>query len=171
MAYPTQITIGTGSKSSANYQSNEFSVSVTYQLERDDIDLLQFAEEKAVEMETLHGLIRHRVLELRQQPTIQQVVPNDTTSKGTTLPSNSLVNSIATSEPLISTTQKRVIERLTEQCGLSGDELKKLLICRFGRSQIGDLTTRQSRMFIAELQRRFQNMKATNNQPLPSEEN
>jgi len=45
MAYATQMTLGTGNKVSVNYQSQEHSVSVTYQLEREDTNLLQVVQE------------------------------------------------------------------------------------------------------------------------------
>jgi hypothetical protein len=54
MAYATQITIGTGRKVSVNYQSREVQVGVTYQLEREDQNLLQLVETKAAEIETVH---------------------------------------------------------------------------------------------------------------------
>lgn len=40
MAFVTEMTIGTSSKMSANFQSQDFNVSLTYQLERDNIDLV-----------------------------------------------------------------------------------------------------------------------------------
>lgn len=54
MAYATQITIGTGRKVSVNYQSQEVQVGVTYQLEREDQNLLQLVETKAAEIESVH---------------------------------------------------------------------------------------------------------------------
>lgn len=56
MAYPIQLTIGTGNKVSVNYQSQEVNVSVTYQLESEDTDLLSFARNKASEIAAVHGV-------------------------------------------------------------------------------------------------------------------
>ena len=50
MAYATQLTISTGNKVSLNYQSQDVSVSLTYQLERDDGDVLHVVREKAAEV-------------------------------------------------------------------------------------------------------------------------
>lgn len=54
MAFATQITITTGSKVSANFQSQEVNIGVTYQLERGDEDLLAVADAKAAEVESVH---------------------------------------------------------------------------------------------------------------------
>ena len=56
MAYPIQLTIGAGNKVSVNYQSQEVNVSVTYQLESEDTDLLHFARDKASEVAAVHGI-------------------------------------------------------------------------------------------------------------------
>jgi ATP/maltotriose-dependent transcriptional regulator MalT len=47
MAIVTGVSIGTSNKVSVDYQSQEVSVSVSYQLERDDTDLMAFVQEKA----------------------------------------------------------------------------------------------------------------------------
>lgn len=166
MAFATEITIGTGSKMSANYQSNEFNVSLTYQLERDDVDLLEIAEEKAAEVETLHAAIRRKILQSRSQATTE--IPTD----GTQGNSNSAANgsppvktTAAKPEPLetrretaITEAQKRVVNKLVESAGLTDNELEKLLSCRFGRRTVAELTQRQGRILIADLQRRIQRL-------------
>lgn len=63
MAYPASFTLGTGNKISVNYQSQEVHVSVTYQLERDDTDLLAVAAAKAPEVEKVHRLFWKQVRE------------------------------------------------------------------------------------------------------------
>ena len=54
MAYATQMTISTGNKVSLNYQSQEVSVTLTYQLEREDSDLLHVVREKTMELAQAH---------------------------------------------------------------------------------------------------------------------
>lgn len=57
MAYATQLTIGTGRKVSMNYQSQDATVTVTYQLEQHDKSVLDVVKEKAVELEKAHRSI------------------------------------------------------------------------------------------------------------------
>lgn len=54
MAYATKITISTGNKVSLNYQSQEVKVTLTYQLERDDGDLLAVVRDKTAELAQAH---------------------------------------------------------------------------------------------------------------------
>ena len=61
MAYAIQLTIGTGNKVSINYQSQEVSVSLTYQLERHETDVLQVVQEKAVEVAQAHQAAWQRI--------------------------------------------------------------------------------------------------------------
>lgn len=56
MAYPIQVTLTTGNKVSLNYQSQEVSVTLTYQLEREDSDVLALVQEKAKELAKAHQL-------------------------------------------------------------------------------------------------------------------
>lgn len=56
MAYAVQVTLGTGNTVSLNYQSQNVSVSVTYQLEREDSDLLAVVQEKTAELAQAHRL-------------------------------------------------------------------------------------------------------------------
>ena len=56
MAYAVQVTLSTGNKVSLNYQSQEVSVGVTYQLERDDTGLLALVQEKTAELAQAHRL-------------------------------------------------------------------------------------------------------------------
>lgn len=67
MAYVTTVTIGTSNKVSVDYQSQEVSVSVTYQLERSDEDLQAFVETRTAEVEQAHSLIWRRIRELRSE--------------------------------------------------------------------------------------------------------
>lgn len=66
MAYCTSVTISTGNKVSVNYQSQDVSVSLTYQLEREDADLLALVERKADEVERAHRRVWQRIRDQRQ---------------------------------------------------------------------------------------------------------
>lgn len=67
MAYATEITISTGSKVSVNYQSQEVQVGVTYQLEREDQDLMQLVTSKASEVERAHRRLWKQVKAERER--------------------------------------------------------------------------------------------------------
>lgn len=56
MAHAVELTISTGNKVSVNYQSREVGVSLTYELERDDTDVLAIVAEKSVEVAAAHAL-------------------------------------------------------------------------------------------------------------------
>jgi hypothetical protein len=56
MAYVTQVTISTANKVSLNYQSQEVSVTLTYQLEREDTDVLAVIREKTAELAQAHRM-------------------------------------------------------------------------------------------------------------------
>ncbi len=167
MAFATEITIGTSSKMSANFQSQDFAVSLTYQLERDDVDLVQIAEEKATEVETLHTVIRRQILQLRTEPTLivtsdrkPQDASNPAETNGSAPMQATVMEPETRREPTITETQKRVTAKLVERAALTDDELQKLIACRFGRNAVGELTQRQGRMLIADLQRRIQRLQS-----------
>lgn len=61
MAYPIELTLGTGNKVSLNYQSQEVNVSLTYKLEREDTDVLAVVEDKADELVRAHALAWKRL--------------------------------------------------------------------------------------------------------------
>lgn len=54
MAYATELTISTGNKVSLNFQSQEVSVTLTYQLEREDADVVAVVREKTAELAQAH---------------------------------------------------------------------------------------------------------------------
>lgn len=61
MAYAVEMTLGAGNKVSLNYQSEEVSVSITYKLERQDVDVLEIVKQKAPELIEAHRLAWERV--------------------------------------------------------------------------------------------------------------
>jgi len=74
MAYPIQVTLTTGNKVSLNYQSQEVSVTLTYQLERHDTDVPALVQEKTKELAQAHqlawqGLHEAKVATVQPHPT------------------------------------------------------------------------------------------------------
>jgi hypothetical protein len=87
MAFATKVTIGTGNKVTQSYQSQDVSVSVSYDLERADTDLVAFMAEKAVEVEACHTAVWQGIYGIRAERagaggSEGAVAPNDTASAG-----------------------------------------------------------------------------------------
>jgi len=67
VAVATSLSIGTSNKVSVDYQSQEVSVSVTYELERHETDILAFVTDKAAEVEQAHTAVWRRIREIRAE--------------------------------------------------------------------------------------------------------
>ncbi|MDE2106568.1 MAG: hypothetical protein KGL39_55650 [Patescibacteria group bacterium] len=67
MAFATRVTIGTGNKVTQSYQSQDVSVSVTYELERSDTDLIAFMAAKAAEVEACHTAVWQGIFAKRME--------------------------------------------------------------------------------------------------------
>jgi len=76
MAIATAVTIGTSNKVTVDYQSQEVSISVTYELERGDADLQAFVTDKAAEVERAHSAVWRRIREIRAEQKAQQASAN-----------------------------------------------------------------------------------------------
>ena len=179
MAFATQLTIGTGSKVSANYQSHEVSVIVTYELERQDTDLLKLVEEKAAEVEQAHSMVWRSIKSLRTEGKTENPSPpvstqdkldeSETNTEQTPDGHNGAVpteaagiaqngdarqsNGASPTEPMISGPQQRAVAALATRAQMSDEDLQRRLQMRFGKSAVGDLTKRQASMLLTELQR------------------
>lgn len=79
MAHPITITLGTGNKVSADYQSQEAHITVTYELERHETDIQVIVLEKAEEIESLHSAFWRRMRDIRAE---QQATRPDATTGG-----------------------------------------------------------------------------------------
>jgi len=123
MAYAVEITLGTGNKVSLNYQSQEVNVSITYQLEREDTDVLALVGDKADELVRAHALAWKRVKEgerpepVKEEKTLveEALVLEDPQEQET---ENLEIVDKATAA------QVRLIYSLSGQAGLSADELR-----------------------------------------------
>jgi hypothetical protein len=80
MAIATAVSIGTSNKVTMDYQSQEVSISVTFELERDDADLQAFVTDKAAEVERAHSVVWRRIRELRAEQKAGQSSANGATT-------------------------------------------------------------------------------------------
>lgn len=82
MATATAVSIGTSNKVSVDYQSQEVSINVTYELERSDTDLLAFVVEKTAEVEQAHSSVWRRIREIRADTKAQEAADKRTPGNG-----------------------------------------------------------------------------------------
>ena len=170
MAYATQITIGTGRKVSVNYQSKEVQVGVTYQLEREDQDLLRLVEAKAAEIESVHRRLWKKLnAEHKQQeePSSQGnnngALPqhengtyqtNGNGHNGYSQNGHSSENGSHSNGAAITEAQERAIYALTRKIQMDSEEVERTLRMRFEKTHIQQLSKREASQFIDELQRK-----------------
>lgn len=67
MAIISKVTIGTGKKVSVDYQSEDCSLIVTWDLESNDMDLLNFVRTHGKEVESAHQALRETMEEERKR--------------------------------------------------------------------------------------------------------
>jgi len=175
MAYATQITIGTGRKVSVNYQSQEVQVGVTYQLEREDQNLLQLVESKAAEIENVHRRLWKKLNAENQQQEHTSTQNNGngalTQQENGAYPTNgnghngysqnghSSENGSHSNGAAMTEAQERAVYALTRKIQMDPEEVERTLRMRFEKTHIQSLTKREASQFIDELQHK-QRMKA-----------
>jgi len=183
MAYATQITISTGSKVSVNYQSEEVQVGVTYQLEREDENLLQLVESKAAEVEAAHRRlwksIKAERLQHQEQPNGQPPESangysrngknHDRQTNGRNGngyrqnrqngDGNGYHPNSANGSAMVTEAQQRAVYALVNKMQMDAEEVERTLRMRFDKSYLPELTKRQASQFIDELQHKLR-MKA-----------
>ena len=157
MAYPIQLTIGTGNKVSVNYQSQEVNVSVTYQLESEDTDLLHFARDKASEVAAVHGIAWKQMQGNTQAKTATRtkVKSSDETDSKTEIASQKAetkIEELAPQSP-ITDGQLTALEALTDQADWSKEQTQETLSDRFNKAELSELSTAQAAQLLLELQR------------------
>ena len=157
MAYPIQLTIGTGNKVSVNYQSQEVNVSVTYQLESEDTDLLKFARDKASEVAAVHGIAWKQMQSTAQakSATRTKVKSSDETDSKPEIASQKAEPKVEESRPEAPITdgQLAALEALTAQADWSKEQTRETLNDRFNKAELSELTTVQAAQLLLELQR------------------
>ena len=157
MAYPIQLTIGTGNKVSVNYQSQEVNVSVTYQLESEDTDLLHFARDKASEVAAVHGIAWKQMQGNAQAKTATRTKvksSDEPDSKPELAPQNAIpkTENSAPQSP-ITDGQLAALEALTDQADWSEEQTRETLRERFDKAELSELRTAQAAQLLLELQR------------------
>ena len=157
MAYPVQLTIGTGNKVSINYQSQEVNVSVTYQLESEDTDLLKFARDKANEVAAVHSIAWKQMQGNVQakSATRTKVKSSDETDSTPELDSQKATPVMEDSVPETPITdgQLAALEALTAQADWSEEQTRETLRERFEKDELSELTTAQAAQLLLDLQR------------------
>jgi hypothetical protein len=181
MAQATSLTIGTSRKVSANYQSHEVSVAVSYDVERGDPDLLQLAAQKASEVEQVYQAVSSQLRGEQQEETRRQPLslvrddgddqdPSSTpgevseSSPVESPPTEPLPgeldyfaedgNGSVTAEELATKAQVRAVYALATRLNMSRVELQELLRVRFGTAEAEQLRKSQATAMLLELQRK-----------------
>ena len=157
MAYPIQLSIGTGNKVSVNYQSQEVNVSVTYQLESEDTDLLKFARDKASEVASVHGVAWEKCQANTRAKTATRKKAkssDETDAKPESAPQN-MEPKAAESVPQTPITdgQLMALEALTAQAAWSQERTRETLQDRFNKAELSELTMAQAAQLLLDLQR------------------
>ena len=152
MASPIQVTLSTGNKVTVNYQSQEVGVSVTYQLERGDTDVLSVVRDKAPELVKAHQLAWAYV---RGEAGAQE-----TSTLDSSVPASASIEESATDEgletapdELLSGAQLNALEALFVQGGWSQSRVEEHLLDEFGKSELTELSSSEAAQLLLELQR------------------
>lgn len=168
MAYATQLTLTTGNKVSINFQSQEVNVSLTYQLEREDTDVLAVVSEKTAEVEAAHRLAWQGIHHAKVNG---QTVNDQAESCETKQPVGVAVETGVESPSANPSPEGKTSEDETEvyepatigQCsalnallahlGWSDEQREEQLNSQFDCTSLEELTCRQASQWLLELQR------------------
>ena len=157
MAYPIQLSIGTGNKVSVNYQSQEVNVSVTYQLESEDTDLLKFARDKASEVAAVHGIAWKQMQGNAQakSTTRTKAKSSDEADSKPEIAPQKVEPKVEESLPQspITDGQLAALEALTAQADWSEEQTRETLRERFNKAELSELSTAQAAQMLLDLQR------------------
>ena len=172
MAYATQLTIGTGNKVSINYQSQDVSVSLTYELEREDTDVLAVAQEKSGEVAAAHRIAWERIRDEKVSQNKHkkrkgrdidedEAKPEATVSDVSHIPLDSPTQveveeqSTTPTAPVVPLTsgQLAAIEALLVQAGRSQSQVEDHLLDQFGKAELVELSTAEAAQMLLQLQR------------------
>ena len=178
MAFATQFTVTTGNKVSINFQSQQVEVSLTYQLEREDTDVLAVVREKTEEVAAAHRLAWEGVHGAKTQGVKTQGDRATITRKAKSPPSQDVEeapaiealgcsgavltiepspDSVALSEPELSvpTTpgQQAALSALLAHIGWSDEQTAEQLNAKFNVQSLSGLSCQQAASWLLELQR------------------
>ena len=157
MAYPIQLSIGTGNKVSVNYQSQEVNVSVTYQMESEGTDLLSFARDKASEVAAVHGIVWEQIRGDGAAKTATRKKTQSSDEPGMD-PESAPQKAQPTMEKLMPETpltdgQLAALQSLVNQANWSDEQTENYLREHFGKAKFNELSTRQAAQMLLDLQR------------------
>ncbi len=144
MAYAVEVTLVTGNKVSLNYQSQEVSVSITYQLESEDGDVLAVVAEKTNELVAAHALAWKRVK--GAQPVTIEKTENVETGHGDSDQKEAPVSGKSSTAA-----QVQLIYSLCLQAGLTKDQLERRIQTTYGYELPEELNHNQAATLIVEL--------------------
>jgi hypothetical protein len=180
MAYPIQVTLTTGNKVSLNYQSQEVSVTLTYQLEREDSDVLALVQEKTKELAQAHQLawqglheakLHEAKVPLMQSVEAENVAPASTPASEekknaeTDSPTTNSVDLAASHLPPDEWTQPKAplepatlgqrgaLKVMLQQAKWTDENIAAHLHTQFDCERIEDLNAAQAAEWLLELQR------------------
>ena len=147
MAYAVQLTISSTSKVSLGSQSQEVGVSLTYELEREDTDLMQVVEQKAAEVARAHNKTWRRIRDERKREAQN--------GKGSAPPAESKSSPEAEGDnsPPSTSVQQNAIRRLLNQAGLNDEQVAEAAQVRFASDDLASLTVAQAARVLLALQR------------------
>lgn len=179
MAIATEVTISTGNKVTFNYQSREVGVSLTYQLEREDTDVLEVVREKAGEVARAHQAVWQKMRDEKAahkrsaNRNGQAAVKHSAVTVNGTKPSEDAASAVISQAangveaeqkddesdekvPHVpaSDAQCKAIIALFNASLLTDDEFETLLRERFGWSTVDELSHPQASRLLVELQRK-----------------
>lgn len=177
MAIATEVTISTSNKVTFNYQSREVGVSLTYQLEREDTDVLELVREKAGEVARAHQAVWQKMRDEKaahkrsasrngQAAVKRSAVPftgtkpsEDSSSAAQakdTVKDEHMEDKSEEETPHVpsSEAQRRALIALFNASPLTDDEFETLLHERFGWSTVDELSHPQASRLLVELQRK-----------------
>ena len=177
MAIATEVTISTGNKVTFNYQSREVGVSLTYQLEREDTDVLELVREKAGEVARAHQAIWQKMRDEKAAHKRSASRNGHAAAKRSAVTANgakpyedspSIAQAIDSLEadkredeseeetPHVpsSAAQRRALIALFNASPLTDDEFETLLRERFGWTTVDELSHPQASRLLVELQRK-----------------
>lgn len=163
MAYATQVTISTGNKVSLNYQSQEVSVTLTYQIEREDADVLAIVKEKTVELAQAHRAawqtLRDAKVSVLKETTPERpetsIAPAQTTESPPPEPPQTMEAPASSPAPAprLSPGQLAALLLLLTEARWSEQRRRDYLRERFSRDSVDELSAEQAKEWLLELQR------------------
>lgn len=152
MAYAVQLTISSTSKVSLGPQSQEVGVSLTYELEREDTDLMQVVEQKAAEVARAHNKTWRRIRDERKRE-VQDGKSSAPTAESEPSPSGSSPEAEEAPSPPSTSVQQNAIRRLLGQTGMSNEQVAEAAQVRFTSDDLASLTVAQAARVLLALQR------------------